>query len=162
MRTFMVVVLLVLLSACGKESAAPPAPAAVTPDAVAYYCQMALAEHPGPKGQIWLAGRDKPLWFAQVRDAVAFTLLPEEPKDIRAIWVTDMAHPDQWVAAEKAFYVIGSDAKGGMGLPETVPFSDRAAADAFTHEHGGRIVTFKEIPRDQVLDNPMLQQRQGG
>jgi copper chaperone NosL len=38
-----------------------------------------------------------------------------------------------------------------MGAPETVPFSDRAAADKFVAERGGRVVTFEQIPPDYVL-----------
>jgi copper chaperone NosL len=38
-----------------------------------------------------------------------------------------------------------------MGTPETVPFSDRAAADKFAATYGGQVVTFDEVPRDYVL-----------
>ena len=60
-------------------------------------------------------------------------MLPEEPKDIRAIYVSDMAQGaelgearrDNWVDARKAVFVIGSRMKGGMGADEAVPFSDQ-------------------------------------
>ena len=45
---------------------------------------VALVEHPGPKGQAILKGRDEPVWFSSARDAIAFTRLPDEPKDIAA------------------------------------------------------------------------------
>jgi copper chaperone NosL len=32
-----------------------------------------------------------------------------------------------------------------------VPFSERAAADAFAARHGGRVAAFSEIPRTYVL-----------
>ncbi len=38
-----------------------------------------------------------------------------------------------------------------MGVSETVPFSNRWAAEAFAAKHGGRVVTLAEIPRDVVL-----------
>jgi copper chaperone NosL len=38
-----------------------------------------------------------------------------------------------------------------MGAPETVPFSDRAAAEKFATEYSGRVVTFAAVPRDYVL-----------
>jgi copper chaperone NosL len=41
--------------------------------------------------------------------------------------------------------------QGGMGAPETVPFSSRTAADKFAAEHGGQVVMFDSIPRDYVL-----------
>jgi len=125
------------LAACGEEKdAAPPPPAALTQDAIGHYDHMAVLDHDGPKGQIFVKGRDKPFWFSSVRDTVAFTLLPEEPKDIRAIYVQDIARaqnwrdpgPQSWMDARTAHYVIGSKRMGGMGQPEAVPFSAREAA----------------------------------
>ena len=50
-------------------------------------------------------------------------------------------------------FVIGSSKHGGMGAPETVPFSDGAAAAAFAAANGGKVVTFAEVPRDYVLSS---------
>jgi copper chaperone NosL len=145
---------------CNQDVAeAPPPPHELTPAAIGHYCGMNVLEHGGPKGQIILASRTDPIWFSSARDTVAFTILPEEPKDIRAIYVSDMAKApnwedpgaNNWVDAREAFFVIGSSVQGGMGAPETVPFSTRPAADKFAAEHGGRVVTFDEIPRDYVL-----------
>lgn len=154
------------LAACDDKPSAPPAPAAMTRDAVGHYCGMILADHAGPKGQIFVAGRDAPYWFSSARDTVAFTLLPEEPKDIRAVYVTDMGKaasweqpgPDSWTDARKAVYVIGSGRRGGMGQMEAVPFADRAKAELFARDYGGRIVSFDDIPRDYVLggDTPAV------
>lgn len=148
------------LAACGEEKdAAPPPPAALTRDAVGYYDQMVVLDHDGPKGQIFVKDRDKPFWFSSVRDTVAFTLLPEEPKDIRAIYVQDVGRaeswrdpgPQSWIDARKAHYVIGSKRLGGMGQPEAVPFSSREAAEAFVRDNGGQVVAFADIPRDYIL-----------
>jgi copper chaperone NosL len=122
---------------------------------------MNVLEHAGPKGQIILASRTDPIWFSSARDAIAFTMLPEEPKDIRAIYVSDMAKApswedpgaNNWIDARQALFVIGSRVKGGMGAPETVPFSSRAAADKFAGENGGQVVTFDDVPRDYVLSS---------
>ncbi len=123
--------------------------------AMGVFCGMNLTEHPGPKGQIITKSRIDPFWFSSVRDTVAFTMLPEQPRDIRAIYVSDMGrapswdHPGatNWIDARKAFFVIGSRKRGGMGAAEAVPFGDRAAADAFVAENGGRVVAFAEIAR---------------
>ncbi len=48
-------------------------------------------------------------------------------------------------------FVIGSDARGGMGAEEAVPFSDRAAAAEFAARRAGRLATLSEIPRTYVL-----------
>lgn len=153
------VVLVLLLGACGKDAEAPP-PVAIPADAIGHFCNMALSEHNGPKGQVILKGQSGPVWFTSARDAIAFTLLPEEPKDIRAVYVSDMGkssswdHPDAWVEARKAFFVIGSNRAGGMGAPETVPFSDRETARQFAATHGGTLVDFAGVPREYVLGAP--------
>lgn len=162
MRLLAAVALLVafVLAGCDEKVAeAPPAAHELTAEAVGHYCGMNLVEHEGPKGQILLAGRSDPVWFSSARDAFSFTMLPEEAKDIRAIYVSDMAKAPSWsdpgagnwIDARKAFFVIDSDKRGGMGAPETVPFSTRQAAEAFAGEHGGRVVSFDEVPRDYVL-----------
>ncbi|UEM20851.1 nitrous oxide reductase accessory protein NosL [Skermanella mucosa] len=152
---------LLLLGACGEEqqASAPPTPYEVTDEAIGHYCGMALAEHPGPKGQAILRSRDEPVWFSSARDAIAFTKLPEEPKDIAAIYVTDMAavkdwdHPEPgtWVDARHAWYVIGSTRKGGMGGDEAVPFGQEQAARQFAEIHGGQVVAFDAVPESYVL-----------
>ena len=52
------------LSACGEEAgvASLPPPQEPGPGAVGYYCGMAVAEHPGPKGQVFLEGSAVPLF----------------------------------------------------------------------------------------------------
>jgi len=148
------------LTGCGKEERVEiPPPASLTQEAIGYYCNMTVSEHQGPKGQIMLKSLDKPVWFSSVRDTVAFTLLPEEPKDILAIYVTDMSktssweNPENgdWIEAKSATFVIGSSKNGGMGAPEPVPFATRQAAVDFTTHHGGKIVAFSEIPESSIL-----------
>ncbi|WP_315781173.1 nitrous oxide reductase accessory protein NosL [Bradyrhizobium sp. SZCCHNPS1003] len=151
------------LGACNdKQAAAPPPPIKLTAEAIGHYCGMNLLEHSGPKGQIFAASLIEPVWFSSARDAIAFTMLPDEPKDIQAIYVSDMGKAaswdnpgaDNWVEARKAVFVIGSRLRSGMGSDEAVPFSDRSAAERFAAEHGGRIVGFTEVPRDYVLSSP--------
>ncbi|OAF19313.1 nitrous oxide reductase accessory protein NosL [Bradyrhizobium neotropicale] len=148
------------LVGCGeKEVAKLPPPQQMTAEAVGHYCGMNVLEHPGPKGQIFAASLIEPVWFSSVRDTLAFTMLPDEPKDIQAIYVSDMGQApswdkpgaDNWVEARKAQFVIGSRVKGGMGGAEAVPFSDRSAAEKFVAENGGRIVAFADVPRAYVL-----------
>ena len=166
MRNRLIITLLtaMLLSACGEEdqqlAANTPAPGELTRDAIGYYCNMIVADHLGPKGQVFISGRDEPLWFSSVRDTVAFTLLPEEPKNIVAIYVNDMGRAswdrpeaDTWIDARKAWYVIGSNKVGGMGAPETVPFAEKADAEAFAGRHGGQMIAFDGVPRDYVLND---------
>jgi len=141
------------------QSTGRPSPNEVFAEATGYYCGMLLADHEGPKGQVHLAGRPAPLWFSSVRDTIAFLRLPEEPRDIAAVYVNDMARatdrmrpePGAWVDARDAWYVIGSDQAGGMGAPEAIPFSRDEAAQAFAARHGGRLARLDEIPDEYVL-----------
>jgi copper chaperone NosL len=151
---------LMMLAGCSDGSGPEvPKPFTLTEAAIGHYCGMNVLEHPGPKGQIILGQIPEPIWFSSARDAVAFTMLPEEPKNISAIYVSDMAKApsweepgaENWVDARQAFYVVASSLQGGMGAPETVPFSTEAAAAAFAGRNGGEVVSFTEIPRDYVL-----------
>ncbi|MGC2776113.1 MAG: nitrous oxide reductase accessory protein NosL [Bradyrhizobium sp.] len=161
LRVLCVLLVTVFLAGCNQDadrSAVPP-PVALNGDATGVFCGMNLMEHPGPKGQIITAGRIDPFWFTSVRDTVAFTLMPEQPRDIRAIYVSDMARAaswedpgaTNWIDARKAFFVIESRKKGGMGAAEAIPFGNRQAAVAFAATNGGRVTTFTDIPSAYVL-----------
>lgn len=141
-----------------QAEAPPPPPREPTREALGYFCGMIVVDHKGPKAQVHLRGRDEPVWFSSVRDAIAYTMLPEEPKTIAAIYVTDVGRadwdapgPGTWTDARTAFYVIGSGRVGGMGAPEAVPFAVRADAEALAAAEGGRVVAFGEIPAEAIL-----------
>ncbi|MGH6760920.1 MAG: nitrous oxide reductase accessory protein NosL [Phyllobacterium sp.] len=153
-----------VLSGCSaEEKAETPAPFALNESAMGRYCGMNVLEHPGPKGQIILGLTNEPIWFSSARDTLAFTMLPEEPKNIAAIYVSDMAKApgwdepgaENWVEASAALYVINSSMRGGMGAQEAIPFSTRAAAEKFVAEKGGSVVGFTDIPEDYVLGGGM-------
>jgi len=136
---------LLALAACKEDRADAPPPVELTAEAVGHFCQMDLIGHPGPKAQVHLDGLPFPLFFSQVRDALAYARMPEQSHIIAAIYVNDLgAAPsweemgaENWIAAGAAHYVIGSDRAGGMGAPEAVPFTDAGAAQAFAARHGG-------------------------
>lgn len=161
MKRIALALFLLTLTACKEEVAQDVSAVTLNPQAVGHYCQMELLEHDGPKGQVHLAGMPgAPLFFSQVRDAVAYLRMPEQSHTILAVWVNDMgangaswASPgiDNWIRAEDAFYVVGADVVGGMGAPELVPFSDAALATAFVAANGGTVATLDQIPNEAVL-----------
>lgn len=152
------------LASCRDDSAQSVSPVALTAEATDHFCQMNLTEHAGPKAQIHLEGLPQaPLFFAQVRDAVAYIRLPEQTHRILAVWVNDMgatgatwAAPGatNWTDAQDAFYVTGSSRMGGMGAPELVPFTDRAEAAAFAAAYGGAVLALAQIPDSAVIPPP--------
>lgn len=161
-RTLLLAALVAVpLAACRDDRAAEtsPAPVEITAASIGHYCGMLLTDHQGPKGQIHLSGKAGPVWFSSVRDTFAFTRLPEEPKNISAIYVHDLAkaadwaqpEPGAWVEARQAWYVIGSGREGGMGGGEAMPFSDEAAARAFAADSGGEVVRFDQVPDSFVF-----------
>ncbi len=156
-----VVLSLLFVAACSGPGGPAIKPQAATLDeeATGYYCQMIIVDHEGPKAQVHLAGQSAPLWFAQVRDGIAYLRSPEQSGEIVAFYVNDMgkaaswAEPgiDNWIEAKSAFYVVGSDATGGMGAPEMVPFGQKQQAELFAAKRGGTIMSLADIKREMVL-----------
>ena len=152
--------LALLLAACAEAPPPePPPPLNLTGDEIGHYCNMIVVNHDGPKGQVFVQGRDAPYWFTSVLDTFMFTRLPDQPNQPTAIYVTDLGQaqwdqpePDTWIDAEQALYVVGSDRKGGMGAPELAPFSQRPAAEAFVAEHGGQILAYEEITDERLFE----------
>ncbi|THV20555.1 nitrous oxide reductase accessory protein NosL [Peteryoungia ipomoeae] len=160
LRPVLFTLALTLLAGCQEKAAQDTTPKDMTAETLGHYCQMNLLEHPGPKGQVFLEGMPAPLFFSQVRDAIAYMRGPEQMAPILAVYVNDMGaagttwdHPGagNWIAVDKAVYVVGSARQGGMGAPETVPFSNREKADAFARAEGGHVLSFAEITDDMVL-----------
>lgn len=156
----MLLALVFALGACKEEVAQNIAPQEMTAETLGHYCQMNLLEHPGPKAQVHMKGMLAPLFFSQVRDAIAFMRAPEQIAPILAIYVNDMGAPGatwekpgdgNWIDASKALFVVGSVREGGMGAPETVPFSSMTAAEAFANAEGGEVLDLSAITDDMVL-----------
>ncbi len=146
------------LAACNQDKTASlPQALEPGPDAVGTICRMALSEHGGPKGQVFVTKDGKPLWFSSIRDTFTWLLIEEgAAQGYAAIWVNDMGKSKQWerpdagawVEARQAVFVIGSAKGTQMGGSELVPFSDRKAAQDFAGAHGGTVLAFSQITRE--------------
>lgn len=156
---YLLIFALLLLAACKEEAAERPDPVPITTEALSYFCQMNVVDHGGPKGQVHLKGHASPLFFAQVRDLIAYLKSPEREAEIVAVYVSDMgtapgwdqADAADWIAAAEAHFVVGADVAGGMGAPEIVPFATSTGADAFRRRYGGEVVALEAIPDDAAL-----------
>lgn len=158
-RPLLIALTLTVLTGCKEDELATPDPIPLTEENVSFFCQMNVLEHGGPKAQIHLEDHLAPIFFAQVRDAVAYLKSPERDARILATYVSDMeAAPawslpgiDNWIAADTAHFVIDAGVAGGMGAPEVVPFASLSGAEAFSRKFGGRIVSLADIPDETVL-----------
>lgn len=171
MRFAQVVMAALMLAGCKEDVASAPPPVAMTEEAVSFFCQMDIAEHGGPKGQIHLEGFPVPLFFSQVRDLVAYLKSPERDAKITGVYVSDMGAAvswkqpgiDNWTLAAGAQFVVGANVAGGMGAQEIVPFSNIEDAQDFAARWGGQVMpldaiadtaVFGPIDFDQTLETP--------
>jgi copper chaperone NosL len=163
MKTALILALTLALNTCQGETTAR-GPQTMPDDAIAFDCQMYMADHAGPKAQVLLEGYDQPYWFSQVSAAMAFLSGPEKIAPVQAVFVSDMAKAvswgepgaANWIPAAGAHYVIGSDQMGGMGTPEAISFATEGEAAAYQARHGGQVVGYDAIPADYLkptLDN---------
>ncbi len=158
LSAFIALCLVALVSGCEKEPLPIPDAKNIAGEEIGYFCRMLVINHRGPKGQVHLRNTEKPLWFTSVRDTIAFTLMPGEPKSISAIYVNDMEQmsldslepSSHWLNAKNAWFVIDSDAIGGMGMPELVPFASETAANHFRAQHGGQLIRLADIELSDV------------
>lgn len=74
---------------------------------------------------------------------------PYRPEQVVASFVNDIAS-GQWTPAATAFYVQGSSALGPMREGNLPAFAERAIAERFAAERGGRVLSLAEID-DSIL-----------
>ncbi len=163
MKKFKIIILItlsLLIGACEQNSInEKPKPNILTDDAIGHSDKMIVVNHKGPKAQIFLKGIKEPLWFSSVRDAIAYIKSDEKTSPIIVAYVNDVGKAESWenmgknnwIDVEDAFFVVGSDAIGGMGAPELVPFSNKEAALDFIKERGGEILLINDIDAEMVL-----------
>ncbi|MBL1241917.1 MAG: nitrous oxide reductase accessory protein NosL [OCS116 cluster bacterium] len=158
LRLSFLLIMTIFLSSCGEDTILP-SPEKMTRDSIGFYCAMIVADHIGPKAQVFEKGQEKSLWFSQVRDAFAYRSMPGEAQNLSVIYVHDMGQATSydnpqvdgiWIKAKTAFYVINSDKRGGMGARETIPFGQKSDAENFAQQYNGIVVAFNDIPLDYL------------
>ncbi len=117
-------------------------------------CGMFVAKYPN-----WIARiefqDESTVFFDGPKDMFRFLLdirkyQPESAsKQIAGIFVSEY-YRSRRIEARRAFYVIGSDIYGPMGM-ELVPFDAEAAAVEFKSDHnGGEILRFQQVDQDCI------------
>lgn len=160
-RILLILFFLLPLAAC--ERAADTGPQTVTPVAIEAHdecavCGMSIHDHPGPKGQLYMVGSERPAKFCSTVDFFIYSLQPEHENRITHAYVHDMAgsdwkQPDDaaFTPARDAWYVVGHDQTGAMG-PTLASFRDRDAAQDFADRHGGRILPYSDVTLDVLQE----------
>lgn len=148
--------LLLAVAGCTQgEATAPLQPAEVDRNTADAVDGMILLDYPGPKGQILYAD-GKPDFFCDTVGMFAMFLKPEQQRQVRALFVQDMAQADwnnpvgHWIDAKTAFYVSGSRARGAMG-PTLASFAREDAARDFAAKQGGKVLRFDQVTPDMVV-----------
>lgn len=147
-----------MLSGCGQPdtSSTAPAPQEITSGTACALDGMLLADYPGPKAQIHYAGRAEPDFFCDTVEMFNIYLKPEQVRAVSGLYVQDMGKADwdnprgNWIDARKAYYVLGSTKRGSMG-PTIASFADKASAEKFAGQHGGKVHVFGDITADMVV-----------
>ena len=167
MRLFQKLILYICCAAlpvfavCG-DLHAQQSPGEVLPDTRCSVCGMFVAKYPNWLARINYDDQEQVLFFDGVKDMMVFYFTPEKfngpaRKKIKEIMVKDY-YSLQWLSAEDAFFVIGSDIYGPMGH-ELIPFATREAAENFMKDHHGKeILTFGRITPD-LIDSMRVGQR---
>ncbi len=144
---------LILMWGCSDKSSVDVVQRAVAIESAdeCHLCGMLIGNFPGPKGESYLRGQDLVQKFCSTRDLFSFLLQPENTHRITQVFVHDMAVApwespldNAFIDARTAFYVVGHNKTGAMG-PTFAAFKQRADADRFSQEFGGRVIGFSDI-----------------
>lgn len=105
----------------------------------------------GPAAVVFKDG--KVVGFDAAGDFFRYVLAPDkhgfDPGTIKNLYVTDRA-TKKFMEAKQAWYVLGSDVEGGMGL-EAVPFSKKEDAEKFMADHKGKnVAAYSDVTLDAL------------
>lgn len=105
------------------------------------YCRMMISDAQFAS-QI-LNNQGRAFKFDSIECMAAYTLT-ENPENVHSHWVPNFENPDEWLSAEKAFFLHSETLRSPMGLYLTA-FADRETAEEFRREYRGEIVTWNEV-----------------
>lgn len=125
------------------------APRAVPAEARCPVCGMYPARSPRWAAQVVFQDGathffDSPVDLFGFMNGVGRHSSPYTMKEAVAQFVTDF-DSGEWVAAETAFYVRGSDVLGPMRDADLPAFGSRESAAAFARSHGGKVLAHAEV-----------------
>ena len=161
MRSILILMLGLLLTACGDDSIDQQVRQAVAIEKgdECHLCGMVISGFPGPKGEAYEQGVEEIHKFCSTRDLLNWLHDPENQYASQQAWVHDMGQspwdqPDDnhFIDAKTAWYVAGSDQAGAMG-PTLASFKDKMVAERFAQRFGGDVLAFTELTQEHL--NPI-------
>lgn len=125
------------------------APRAVPAEARCPVCGMYPARYPRWAAQVIFQDGathffDSPVDLFGFMNGVGRHSSPYTMKEAVAQFVTDF-DSGEWVAAETAFYVRGSDVLGPMRDADLPAFGSRDSAEAFARNRGGKVLAHADV-----------------
>jgi copper chaperone NosL len=138
--------------ACGLFAAAAEGPRPPDEEDRCAVCGMFVHKYPNWVATIVFAVGGQ-VYFDGPKDLFRYLLDLEkyeaQDREIAGVFVTEY-YRVQFIDAQTAVFVAGSDVMGPMG-GELVPFATRDEAEAFALDHGGKeILAFAEVTPDKV------------
>ena len=144
-RTFILLVVLLLLGACQSQPDLSQPPEIVYGEDVCTECGMIISE-----------ARFASAYYTQDGEARIFddiggmlTHHADNQEDVAQFWVHDY-ETEEWIVAENAFYVSGEELHTPMGFG-VVAFSNQARAQNFAEQSQAMVMTL-----DGLMDKYML------
>lgn len=115
-------------------------------------CDMYPARYPKNKCQLQTAD-GKIVHFCSTHCLFEYlknsTKYGEPTLKTSSIWVVDF-DSGQWIYAQNAYYVLGTEINGPMGK-EAFPFVNQNKASEFSLSHKGTVLRFKAVTIDKIM-----------
>lgn len=143
------------LAGCDSDGSQARGPAEIGPGTACHLDGMLLADYPGPKAQIIVAGRAEPMFFCDTMELFNTVLAGEQALKIEGLYVQDMGRAKweeprgHWIDARQGWYVLGSKRHGSMG-PTIASYAQEADARRHAADYGGKVLQYAQITRDMV------------
>ncbi|MCK6265424.1 nitrous oxide reductase accessory protein NosL [Vibrio sp. ZSDE26] len=123
-----------------------------------HLCGMIISNFPGPKGESYQSTGEHISKFCSTRDLFAFLLQPENVTQAREVFVHDMSqspwhkpNDEYFIDARTAWYVVGSNQKGAMGMT-LASFAKQDDATSFSNKFGGEVYAFDDITIELIMN----------